>query len=66
VIGLGQVDELEIKRERAGQQDGAIRWQRVDQFKRGGALACGLLFITAGFGVAAPGRALAKRFHVVV
>ena len=42
MVGLGQVDEFEVEREGARQQDGAIDGQRMDQFERGGGVARGL------------------------
>ena len=64
VVGFGQVDELEVEGEGAGEQDGALDGQRVDQLERGGGVAGGFFVVAAGFGVAAADGALAQRFDV--
>ena len=64
MVGLREVDELEVEREGARQQNGAVDGQRMDQIERRGSVACGLLLVSAGFGVATADGALAKRFHV--
>ena len=64
VIGLGEIDELEVERKRAGEQDGSLLGQRVHQFERGGAVACRLLLIAPRLRIAAADGALAQGFHV--
>ncbi len=64
VVGFGQIDELEVEGEGAGEQDGALDGQRVHQFKRGGGVARGFFGAAASFGVAAADGALAQRFDL--
>jgi len=64
VVGFSQVDELEVKREGARQQDRALGGQRMHQLQRRGRMQRGFLFQAAGFRVAAANGALAQRLHM--
>ncbi len=64
VVGFGQVDQFEVKREGAGEQQGAFYRQRMDQLQCRGSLAGGLFVVAVIFGVAAANGALAQRFDV--
>ena len=60
VVGLRQVDELEVKSESAGEQDGALDGQRVDQIQGAHGVECGFFVEAAGLGIAAADGALAQ------
>ena len=64
VVGLSQVDQLEVKRKGAGEQDGALHGQRVNQFKGAGGLPGGICVAATGLGIAAADGALAQRFNL--
>jgi hypothetical protein len=64
MVGFRQVDELEVEGEGAGEQDGALDGQRMDQLQSVRGVAGSLFVIAAGFGVAAADGALAQRFHM--
>ncbi len=64
VIGLRKIDEFKVEGEGAGEQDGALDGQRVDQFESAGGVESGFLLEAAGLGVAAANGALAQRFNL--
>ena len=64
VIGFGKVDELEVEREGAREQDGAFDGKRVDEFERCGGVTSGLFVFAAGFSIATANGSLAQGFDV--
>ena len=64
VVGFSQIDEFEVEGKGAGEQDGALDGQRMDQFKRLGAVAGGLFLLAAGLGIATADGALAQRLDM--
>ena len=64
MVGLSQVDELEVEREGSCKQDGSLDGKRVHQLERGCGVARGFLFAAASLGVTAANGALAQRFNV--
>ena len=64
MVGLGQVDELEVKGEGAREQHGAFDGKRMHQFERGASVTGGFFVVAARFGIAAANGALAQRFDL--
>ncbi len=65
VVGLGQVDELEVEGESAGEQNGAIERKRVNELEGFLAKPGNFLLTAAGFGVAALDGALGQGFDMI-
>src|SRR3954447_1265753 len=59
-------DHVEALRQGTTRRRDAEARGNEEEPARHGAMACGLFFIAAGFGVPAAGSALAQRFHMVV
>jgi hypothetical protein len=64
MVGLSEIDELEVEGEGAGEQDGALDGERVDQLERTGGVARSFFAVAAGLGVTAPDGSLAQRFDM--
>ena len=65
MVGLRQVDQLEVEGEGARKQGGALDGQRVHQLQCDGSMASGFFLTAAGLGIAPANGALAQRFNVV-
>ena len=66
VVGLSQVDELEVESEGAGKQDSALDRQRVHQLQRLGGVAGRFILVAACLGIAAADSAAAQGLDVLI
>jgi len=64
MIGFSQIDELEIEREGAGKENGALGRKRMDEIESDCGVAGGFFFGAACFRIAPANGPLPQRFHM--